>query len=46
MEFWAWNVIADTDLTINHRLELYGTTIFRIEGGYNRNDDLCASNEP
>jgi hypothetical protein len=38
LEFWAWNVIADTDLTINpryHRLELYGTNVFRIEGGYN-----------
>jgi hypothetical protein len=37
LEFWAWNVIADTDLTINpryHRLELYGTNVFRIEGGY------------
>ena len=31
LEFWAWNVIADKDLTINpryHRLELYGTTVF------------------
>jgi hypothetical protein len=37
LEFWAWNVIADTDLTINpryHRLELYGTNVFKIEGGY------------
>ncbi len=37
LEFWAWNVIADRDLTINpryHRLELYGTNVFRIEGGY------------
>jgi hypothetical protein len=38
LEFWAWNVIADTDLIINpryHRLELYGTNVFKIEGGYN-----------
>ncbi|MDR2653233.1 MAG: carboxypeptidase-like regulatory domain-containing protein [Prevotellaceae bacterium] len=38
LEFWAWNVIADTDLVINpryHRLELYGTNVFKIEGGYN-----------
>ena len=37
LEFWAWNVIADTDLTINpryHRLELYGTTVFKQNGGY------------
>jgi hypothetical protein len=38
LEFWAWNVIADTDLIINphyHRLELYGTNVFKVEGGYN-----------
>ncbi|MDU1903323.1 MAG: carboxypeptidase-like regulatory domain-containing protein [Dysgonomonas sp.] len=38
LEFWAWNVIADRDLTINpryHRLELYGTNAFKVEGGYN-----------
>ncbi|MCC8034516.1 MAG: carboxypeptidase-like regulatory domain-containing protein [Rikenellaceae bacterium] len=37
LEFWAWNVIADRDLEINpryHRLELYGTTVFEIFGGY------------
>jgi hypothetical protein len=37
LEFWAWNVIADRDLTINpryHRLELYGTTVFKENGGY------------
>jgi hypothetical protein len=37
LEFWAWNVIADTDLIINpryHRLELFGTNVFKIEGGY------------
>ncbi len=37
LEFWAWNVIADKDLTINsryHRLELYGTTVFKENGGY------------
>ncbi len=31
LEFWAWNVIADRDLTINpryHRLELYGLNAF------------------
>lgn len=38
LEFWAWNVIADKDLTINpryHKLELYGTTVFKTFGGYN-----------
>jgi len=37
LEFWAWNVIADRDLVINpryHRLELYGTTVFKQNGGY------------
>jgi hypothetical protein len=37
LEYWAWNIIADRDLTINpryHRLELYGTTVFRAHGGY------------
>lgn len=37
LEFWAWNVIADKDLTINpryNRLELYGTTVFKENGGY------------
>ena len=36
LEFWAWNIIADTDLTINpryHKLELYGTTVFEEYGG-------------
>jgi len=36
LEFWAWNVIADKDLTINpryHRLELYGFQVFRVLGG-------------
>ena len=37
LEFWAWNVVADKDLTINpryNRLELYGTTVFKQNGGY------------
>lgn len=37
LEYWAWNIIADKDLTINpryHRLELYGTTAFKQNGGY------------
>ena len=37
LEFWAWNIIADKDLAINPRyqkLELYGTTVFEIYGGY------------
>jgi hypothetical protein len=37
LEFWAWNVVADKDLTINpryHRLELYGTTVFKGNGGF------------
>lgn len=40
LEFWAWNVIADQNLTINpryDRLELYGTNVFKVErtgGGY------------
>jgi len=36
LEFWAWNVIADRDLTINpryHRLELYGTYAFLTNSG-------------
>lgn len=35
LEYWAWNLIADRDLTINpryHRLELYGLTAFRVQG--------------
>jgi hypothetical protein len=35
LEFWAWNVIAEKDLTLNmkyHRLEVYGVNIFRIQG--------------
>ncbi|NDV59987.1 carboxypeptidase-like regulatory domain-containing protein [Bacteroides sp. 519] len=37
LEFWAWNVIADRDMEINphyHKLELYGTTVFKTVGGY------------
>ena len=36
LEFWAWNIIADKDLTINpryHRLELYGFQVFDVMGG-------------
>ena len=36
LEFWAWNVIADRDITLNIRydkLELYGTTAFLEYGG-------------
>jgi len=36
LEFWAWNVIANKDLTINpryHRLELYGFQVFEVFGG-------------
>jgi len=36
LEFWAWNVIADRDLTINpryDRLELYGFRVFEVIGG-------------
>lgn len=39
LEFWAWNVIADHDITLNIRydkLELYGTTAF-LEYGADRN---------
>jgi len=35
LEFWAWNVIAQEDLTVNiryNRLEVYGVNIFRIQG--------------
>lgn len=35
LEFWAWNVIADNDLTINPRygrLELYGLDAFIVKG--------------
>jgi len=37
-EFWAWNIIAEENITINpryERLELYGTTVFETYGGYN-----------
>ncbi|SUB89649.1 Uncharacterised protein [Porphyromonas macacae] len=36
LEFWAWNVVADRDLTINpryDRLELYGFRVFEVIGG-------------
>lgn len=36
LEFWAWNVIADRDITLDIRygkLELYGTTAFFEYGG-------------
>lgn len=36
LEFWAWNVILDNDLTLNIRygkLELYGTKAFYEHGG-------------
>lgn len=35
LEFWAWNVIAEEDMVLNihyHRLEIYGVTVFKIEG--------------
>ncbi|MFA8436352.1 MAG: carboxypeptidase-like regulatory domain-containing protein [Marinifilaceae bacterium] len=35
LEFWAWNLIAKENLTINiqyHRLEVYGVNIFRVQG--------------
>ena len=35
LEFWAWNVIAQENLTINikyNRLEVYGVNVFRIQG--------------
>lgn len=37
LEFWGWNIIADRDMVINpryHKLELYGTTVFQVYGGY------------
>lgn len=36
LEYWAWNVIADRDMTINpryDRLELYGFRVFEVIGG-------------
>ncbi|NQX82047.1 MAG: hypothetical protein HRT66_08665 [Flavobacteriaceae bacterium] len=36
LEYWAWNVIADRDMTIHpryQRLELYGLTAFKVLGG-------------
>ena len=37
LEFWAWNVPAYNDMTINMRydkLEVYGLNAFRIQGAY------------
>lgn len=37
LEFWAWDLIADRDMTIDiryHRLEIYGVNAFRIQGAY------------
>ncbi|MDR0363546.1 MAG: carboxypeptidase-like regulatory domain-containing protein [Bacteroidales bacterium] len=37
LEFWAWNVPAYNDMTINmryDRLEVYGLNVFRIHGSY------------
>ena len=37
LEYWAWNIIADKNLTINPRydkLELYGTTVYQVYGGF------------
>lgn len=37
LEFWAWNVPAYQDMTINmryDRLEVYGLNVFRIQGAY------------
>ena len=37
LEFWAWNIIADSDLVINpryHKLELYGTVATKMPNGY------------
>ena len=36
LEFWAWNIVADRDITLDIRydkLELYGTTAFLEYGG-------------
>lgn len=35
LEFWAWNVPVDSDLTIDpryHRLEIYGINVFTVQG--------------
>jgi hypothetical protein len=35
LEFWAWNVPVDHDLTIDvryHRLEIYGVNVFKVQG--------------
>lgn len=35
LEFWAWDFIADRDMTFDmqyHRLEVYGLNVFRIQG--------------
>jgi hypothetical protein len=37
LEYWAWNIPAFKDLIINiknDKLELYGTNVFRIQGGF------------
>lgn len=36
LEFWAWNLIADRDTTLDiryHRMEVYGLRVFHIPGG-------------
>ncbi len=35
LEFWAWNVPVDSDMTIDvryHRLEIYGVNVFKVQG--------------
>lgn len=36
LEFWAWNVPVDSDLTLDiryQRLEIYGVNVFNVQGG-------------
>jgi len=44
LEFWAWNVPAHNDMTINmryERLEVYGLNVFKIQGAHRGYSIYC-----
>jgi len=44
LEFWAWNVPANENMTINmryERLEVYGLNVFRIQGAHRGYSIYC-----